>query len=583
MRRDAHQNGKMGLGQSRSSFWRRNKWLLSATGGVVLLLAIAAMIVTVLAHRAEPFARALIVQALSERFHARVELDSFRLSLGNSLRGEWGVWGHGRGLRIWPPAAVEGVQVPSPNPPVKPLIDLAEFRFHAPLYYRSGEPVHLSQVRLKGLQIRIPPRSRLQHPGNPIDPPTGPLEIPHAPGSPFGVTFTVHQLECNEAQVLLGTDRPDKLPLSFVIAHFKVTGLAPGKPMNFDAELTNPKPPGVIHSTGSFGPWNLADPGESRLQGTYTFNHADLSVFKGIAGILNSTGYYEGTLRNIIVDGQTDTPDFQLSRYGNPMPLRTNFHARVDGTNGDTWLEPVEGTIGGSHFTTHGQIVRSLAKGNDGRLHTVGHDIALSVFVGQAQIQDFLRLASSTGTPLLTGDIVVNASLHIPPGPAPVHERLTLKGDFKLDQAQFTNPSIQNRIKELSMRGQGRPEDRKSVNPADIKSNMEGEFQIGGGLVKIPSITYTVPGANIQMHGTYYEQNSGLDFTGTAKLHATVSQMVGGWKGMLLKPADRLFKKDGAGTEVPIYISGTRQKPEFGFNLERLPHTHPQRPDTTNN
>jgi len=34
-------------------------------------------------------------------------------------------------------------------------------------------------------------------------------------------------------------------------------------------------------------------------------------------------------------------------------------------------------------------------------------------------------------------------------------------------------------------------------------------------------------------------------------MEATVSKMVGGWKGLLLKPADRFFKKNGAGTEVP--------------------------------
>ena len=50
-------------------------------------------------------------------------------------------------------------------------------------------------------------------------------------------------------------------------------------------------------------------------------------------------------------------------------------------------------------------------------------------------------------------------------------------------------------------------------------------------------------------------------------MQATVSQMVGGWKGLLLKPADRFFKKDGAGTEVPIHIEGTREQPKFGLDF----------------
>ena len=96
----------------------------------------------------------------------------------------------------------------------------------------------------------------------------------------------------------------------------------------------------------------------------------------------------------------------------------------------------------------------------------------------------------------------------------------------------------------------------------------------------MPSVTYSVPGADIHLHGTYRTEGEALDFTGTAKMQATVSQMVGGWKGFLLKPADRFFKKDGAGTEIPIYIAGTRDKLQFGYNGSHAGYTHPQRPDT---
>ena len=74
-------------------------------------------------------------------------------------------------------------------------------------------------------------------------------------------------------------------------------------------------------------------------------------------------------------------------------------------------------------------------------------------------------------------------------------------------------------------------------------------------------------------------EGGGLAFTGNAKMEATVSKMVGGWKGLLLKPADRFFKKDGAGTEVPIHIAGTYKNPEFGIDVKGMKHTHPQRPD----
>src|SRR5260370_34319385 len=63
------------------------------------------------------------------------------------------------------------------------------------------------------------------------------------------------------------------------------------------------------------------------------------------------------------VDGETDVADFTLTSFGNALPLHARFHARVDGTDGDTWLEPVDATLGSSHFTTRGKVVRVVPPG----------------------------------------------------------------------------------------------------------------------------------------------------------------------------------------------------------------------------
>jgi hypothetical protein len=334
--------------------------------------------------------------------------------------------------------------------------------------------------------------------------------------------------------------------------------------------VTVPKPHGAAHATGTIGPWNQTDPGESALEGKYTFDNADLGSFKGIAGTLSSTGNYQGTLRELLVDGDTDTPNFALTHFGHTMALHTHFHAKVDATNGDTWLEPVNATLGHSQFTAQGQVVR-VAETNPntpGGLPAVkGHDIALHVDLSGARIEDFLYLASKSGNPLLTGALTMKAALHIPPGPAPVHERLNLKGAFNLDDVRFTSAKIQDKITELSLRGQGRPKDVKGADPGSIQSAMQGDFTMGGGVIALPELTYTVPGANIVMKGTYTLEGGGLDFAGKAKLNATVSQVVGGVWGVLLKPADRFFKKDGAGTELPIHVTGTREEPKFGVDF----------------
>ena len=546
--------------EQRKSFWRRHGWAKWVAGGLLLALAVAAVGVDLGLRRAEPFIRARIVEGLKARFHARVELDSFHVSLVNGLRAE------GKGLRIWPPAQVEGVGVPAGQD--EPLIRLEDFRFHAPLRYRPGEAIHVSVIELKGLSIQLPPRSHFEHPAE-----TG-AGGSEAAGKPRGaaslVSFDVDRIECTGAELIMETDKPGKLPLEFAIARLSLNNIASGGAIGFNAELTNPKPLGTIHTTGAFGPWQKTDPGESPLTGDYRFEHADLGVFKGIAGILDSTGHFQGTLRDLIVDGETRTPDFRLTHYGNPLPLTTHFHAKVDGTNGDTWLEPVDATLGHSHFTAQGAIVRVRGAVVEGKQQYGGHDIALTVNVERARIEDFLRLASNTDKVLLTGDVTVKTKLHIPPGKAPIHERLNLDGRFALDKALFASAKIQGRIAELSLRGQGRPGDVKTIDPASILSHMDSSFQLAGGVITLPALDYTVPGAKIELKGTYGLEGGALNFAGTAKMEASVSKMVGGWKGFLLKPVDRHFKKEGAGTEVPIHIEGTREKPIFGIGSNSM-------------
>jgi hypothetical protein len=644
-------NREADLTETRESFWRRHRWLVWVGGALLAVMAALGVAVALLAHRTEPYLKAQIVEGLQKRFHARVELDSFHISFGNGLKGRWGVWAEGRGLRIWPPVDAEARRdLETTGKPDSealggtdaPLIRVEAFRFHAPLRFERGKPLVISVVRMEGLDIDVPPRKHKAqnlggagasaNRGKTAKPSAGRLNgaqqaaiASSAPGSTqesaaseaneaqqtpasqvhkdAGLLWevVVDRVECDRAEFVLETDKPGKLPLGFAIAHLTLTNVTADGPFGFVADLTNPKPLGQIHTTGSFGPWQTGDAGASPVSGDYLFQHADLGGFKGIAGILNSTGRYQGTLANIVVDGETDTPDFRLTNAENPMHLHTRFHANVDGTDGDTWLNPVDATLGQSHFTVQGQIVRFqppdqksdgetrenrgssaptgalLVKGSPFK---GGHDIALNVNIDRARIEDFLHLATRGNTPLLTGAVTVKSTtLHIPAGEAPVPERLRLRGKFTLDQVRFSSARIQGGIEQLSLRGQGHPKELKTADASTVRSHMEGDFQMGGGVITLPALIYSVPGANIDLTGTYGVMNGALDFTGDVKMNATISQMVGGWKGLLLKPANRFFKKNGAGTDVPIHIGGTREGPTFGIEFGRMKKKLTQQPE----
>ncbi len=157
---------------------------------------------------------------------------------------------------------------------------------------------------------------------------------------------------------------------------------------------------------------------------------------------------------------------------------------------------------------------------------------------------------------------------------------MTLKGQFILDHAAVLQHKGAGAASRNSVcAGREDPHDAKSPDHETIQSTMQSDFQLANGVITLPNLDFTVPGADIELKGTYKLDGGALGFTGVAKMQATVSKMVGGWKGLLLKPADRFFKKDGAGTEVPIHIAGTYKNPEFGVDVKGMPHTHPQRPD----
>ena len=95
-------------------------------------------------------------------------------------------------------------------------------------------------------------------------------------------------------------------------------------------------------------------------------------------------------------------------------------------------------------------------------------------------------------------------------------------------------------------------------------------YGITGDLAKVMtfrSLSFDVPGAGVALAGTYNLRDDGLGFHGTLKLDAKLSQMTTGWKSILLKPVDRFFQKDGAGTEIPFKVEGTRSAPRFGLDF----------------
>jgi hypothetical protein len=510
------------------------KWIAL---GAVILLVCAGVAARLVIDRAQPIIRARVISTLSNRFGGKVELASFQVSVVKGIEVS------GNGLKIF------GKTDPNPyEPGVQALIAVQEFRFQTSLRSLFRSPMHVDTVYVKGLELNIPPKKDRQ-------------EMTNVGSKTPKMTVYVDQFVCEDTKLVVNTSNPDKPPLEFAISNLKMKDIGQGQPMQFNATLVNPKPVGDIQSSGLFGPWQQDSPRDTPVQGDYSFDHADLSTIKGIGGMLSSTGHYSGTLSDITVHGTTDTPDFRIATSGHPMPLHTEFHATVDGTNGDTYLRPVNATLLHSSFTANGSVVRLK--------NAKGHDIELDVVVDGARIEDLLKLGVRTDPPVMTGPVQMKTRLSLVPGDATVADRLQLAGNFHVLEAHFTNEKVQQKLDSLSLRTQGKVKEAREHADEDVPVDLRGVFTLKNGLLSFSLLHFLIPGTHIDMTGDYGLDGKKFDFHGTARLDAKLSQMTTGWKSILLKPVDPFFSKDGVGTEVPIRISGTQSEPHIGLDFGR--------------
>jgi hypothetical protein len=505
-------------------------WVLAS---LLIAVAVLGVIGEVMVHRAAPILKGRVIETLSTRFNSRVELDDFNVSLVKGFEVS------GNGLRIFPEDAVVAAGA------TEPLMSLGHFSFHANLAGLFEKPMRVGTVHVTSMAIHIPPREMR-------------AQAPKGQRHIGKIKIVVDEIVFDDSKLVIGTSKPDKEPKNFELHRIVMRNVGPTKPWDYDATLVNAIPKGDIRAKGTFGPWNNDSPGDSTVTGHYTFDHADLNPIKGIGGMLSSVGEFTGQLNDIVVDGTTETPDFSLDTATHAMPLHTKFHAIVDGTNGDTYLQPVEARLGETDFTCNGSVINVKGK---------GHIIDLDVTVPNGRIQDFLQLGVKTTPVVMTGRVAMKTKLHIPPGKESVTRKIGLKGGFTLRQIHFTNPDVEDKVDMLSLRAQGDPKEAKP-GAEDVHSQMVGQFVLGNGKLSFSKLDYALPGATVALTGEYTLDGDRFEFAGKVRTDAKVSQMVASkWKSILLKPVDPFFKKNGAGAEIPVKISGTRSAPKFGLDL----------------
>ena len=481
-----------------------------------------------------PRLHALILQRteeiLQERFESRVELSDYEVSLFPRIRMTIsGLVLHYKGRTDLPP-----------------LIQANKISVYANFTNILRAKPRITLVQLDGLEIHMPPRHTS---GQPMLQGTNTNLAEKYPA-------VIEEIRADDALIVIFQDNPENPPRELPIHSLRLSNLSFERPAAFHAILVNAVPPGDIDATGQFGPWMADEPSDTPAMGEYTFGNANLGTLKGLSGVLSSKGSFSGPLNYLSVQGSTDTPDFALRTAANPMALHTDFSAVVDGTNGNTYLNRVTARFQHSTLVVSGKIV-------DLNRAVKSRTILLNAVSRDARVEDLIRLAVKGQEPLMIGSVKLRTDIDIPEGNSDLIDRLRLKGQFEIDNGQFTDPDVQGKVDTLSRKGQGQP---NAFDISGVASGMNGNFLVSNGNVDFSHLSFGVNGASVDLSGIYSVDEGTVDFHGKLFLKAKLSQTMTGPKAFFLKAIDPFFKGENAGTVLPIKITGTRENPSFGLD-----------------
>ena len=342
--------------------------------------------------------------------------------------------------------------------------------------------------------------------------------------------------------------------VQFPILKFTAHHLSSSKPMGYEVQLKNPVPAGLVSVSGSFGPWNMDQVHATPVSGDYSYQDADLGTVEGIQGKLASTGKFRGNLERILIDGQTDVPDFQVKNKPHAAELKTQFHAAVEVTNGDVILNKVDGRLLRSMIHTAGRV--AAQKGHPGK--TTSLDFA----VDGGRIQDLMLLFITEKRPPINGTVSVKGKTLLYAGSEPFLRRLQMSGDFGIEDASFTKAETQTSVDKFSESGTGHGDD--SENPEDVVSDLQGHVVLQNGVATFSQLRFRVPGARARLDGTYNLITEKVDMRGMLYLDATLPKATSGIKSFLLKAIDPFLKKNRrGGARIPIRVTGTYEHPVY--------------------
>jgi hypothetical protein len=519
--------------EARARTKTRGKYVRWGLAGIV---ALAGILLGLLAAN-WPFTREAMIKRLEQASSTRVEMRGFRST-----------------FFPYPGCIAEKVTFrsiasTSEPKPQDPVITIRRLTIESTFLGLFRKPGRIRSIVADGLRIHVPAGGADLHP---------------AAGAKSN-NVVIEELRAENALLELASRQPTGKPLVFQIHRMLFRNIGGGNKMPFQVSLHLPTPPGEVQSSGWLGPWKDAK-GTVRstpISGTYVLQRADLGVFKSIRGEVFSRGAFSGNLTSINVAGNTDSPQFEVTESGHRFHLTTQFRGVVDLENGDVSLPAVQARVGNTSLVANASVA--------GKPKTV----ALNITQGKGEIQDLILLFSDAAASPVTGPVSFQTKILLPAEHRPFKQRVQLTGNFVIDPVKFTSSNSQAGIDQLSERANGKKDKEKDRDADDdaagfdrVRTRLDGQVALRNGVATFSRISFSVPGAQGDMNGTYSILSKRVNLRGKMRMNATVSQATTGAKSFFLKVVDPFYKKKHAGAEVTITMTGVYGHTHFAAKLK---------------
>jgi hypothetical protein len=473
-----------------------------------------------------PFTRQRLIDALQESSVRTVTLGRFRQT-----------W--------FPPGCVaEDVQfLHRAHKDKPPLITIQRIVVKGSYLGLIGSPKRLKEVKVVGMHVTVPPRN-----------PDGSDAVMPLTNANSARPVTIGRIQADGA-VLDFVSKTGVKTFGLVIDRLSLNDVGNGKRMGYSAKIANTDPPGEIQSTGHFGPWNSDDPGRTPVEGAFRCEHTNLGFYKGLAGMLQATGGFSGTLDHIRVNGKAEVPDFHLVHSAHVVGLTSKFTATVNGTDGNVALDQVASRIENTVISTSGSIAALPGQ--------KGMNMSLDLAVRDGHIQDLVDLFVSAKQAPMTGLISLHVKVGVPPGSDSLLHKLSLDGQFGIAGGAFSDQAIETPLRKLTKSGE-----KSTAQLPTALAQVQGHISSKDGIALLENVSFSIPDGNAKVNGTYGLESNRVDLRGVLQTTGNIYVTSTGVKAVLLRAITPFLKHESRITFVPFKITGTY--PDANVSLDLL-------------